>query len=89
MEAQSLLDNIVTTINTAIIRGDGFSIELDLPESIHNSAYSVIINESWVYINVTTHNMMIFKSIFSGNITGTPVPGKNIVRNYQGAIAID
>jgi hypothetical protein len=88
LEAQSLIDNIVTTIDTAVLRGAGFSIELDLPDTIYHSDYNVIINDSWVYVNVTGYNLLLFKSIFSRNVTGTPIKGRNIVRNTGGVISI-
>lgn len=89
IEAQSLLNDIVTTINTAVIRGDGFSMELQLPESVYQSNYSVIINGSWVHLNVTGYNLFVFKSIFSGNITGDFVHGGNVIKNVGGIIFIE
>jgi hypothetical protein len=88
LETQSVLTEIVMTINTAIVRGDGFSIELEIPDYIFNSDYSVVFNQSWVYIIVPNYNITLFRSTFSEAVSGNFEKGKNVIKNIGGELFV-
>lgn len=72
LAAQSIVDNLVLTVNTAILEGDGFSTMVELPDAILGSPYTVFFSGNWVYLNITRNSILASKPVLNSNVTGTP-----------------
>lgn len=86
LEAEKILNDITVKINTAYLEGDGFSINLTLPEKIAGSDYTVQIFSNTIIINLGESNYT--RNILSPDITGSLKKGINTIENKHGTIII-
>jgi hypothetical protein len=86
LEAKNLLDDLVNKINLAVMEGNGFRINITLPQTMLGLNYSVDIDSGTVIVNFV--NNTYFRGTLTSNITGTFEKGENTVRNSNGEILI-
>ncbi len=86
IETNKILNDVSNKVNMAFLGGPGFMVNLTLPDNIFGREYSIYIQSNYVSLEVsnTTH----FKSLVTGNITGSLIKGVNLVRNRDGMIVI-
>ncbi|MBI4020335.1 MAG: hypothetical protein HY367_03300 [Candidatus Aenigmarchaeota archaeon] len=87
IEAGKLLTSVSTKINSAFIEGDGFSINMTLPQDIFTYDYSIALDTNHVIITVA--NNSYFRDLLTENITGTLGKGANTITNVNGEIVIN
>ena len=86
LEISNLLDDIAGKINIAFLEGDGFSINVTVPQNILGKDYSITLYKNNVVIYFA--NATYSKSVLTENITGTIRKGINIVTNRDGEIVL-
>jgi hypothetical protein len=86
LEAKNLLDDLVNKVNLAVMEGDGFRINITLPQEMLGSEYNVTIDSSTVIVNFM--NNTYFRNALTSNISGTFEKGINTIRNNNGEILI-
>ncbi|MBI4175676.1 MAG: hypothetical protein HY518_00590 [Candidatus Aenigmarchaeota archaeon] len=86
IEASKLLNSIVTKINSAHIVGDGFSINITLPQDMFTYNYTVTFDSNNVIIQV--NGAAYLAALLTSNITGTLGPGVSTISNVNGGIVI-
>ena len=86
LEAEKTLSMVSGNINTAVLEGDGFSVNLTLPEKILGLEYSFSLDSNYLVLNLS--NSFYHRVLLTKNITGLPLPGKNLIYNNKGEIII-
>ena len=86
-DANSLLSDVRSKMDTAYIEGDGFSIKLLLPEQINGLTYKINASDNVIYVNISNH--IYTTTIMAQNVSGTFRIGENIIRNSDGIIIIE
>ncbi len=86
LEAEKTLSMVSGNINTAVLEGDGFSVNLTLPEKILGLGYSFSLDSNYLVLNLS--NSFYHRVLLTKNITGLPLPGKNLIYNNKGEIII-
>lgn len=86
LESRAVLSRVADTINIAYIEGDGFSMDVSLPERILRLDYTVEIHSNEVILR--TDGRTYIRQILTSNVTGTPSRGINRVMNQEGEIRI-
>ncbi len=86
MEAMGILNNAANKINIAYLEGDGFMINLTLPDEIFGRNYTIIIKSN--YVSIAVSNVTYFKPILTEDITGNLTKGTNLIRNRNGIVVI-
>lgn len=85
-EANRILNLVFNKVNTAYLEGDGFSINLSVPERIGLMNYTVEFEGSNVWLEV--NGFSCSRRILTPNITGNIGSGTNVIRNVNGEIVI-
>lgn len=86
LEVSKVLDDVSNKINLAFLEGDGFSINLEVPNSLFGQNYTIEIHRNNVviyYLNSTYSSHLLTE-----NITGTIHKGDNKILNSRGEIVI-
>ena len=86
LEAEKTLSMVSGNINTAVLEGDGFSVNLTLPEKILGLEYSFSLDSNYLVLNLS--GSFYHRVLLTKNITGLPLPGKNLIYNNKGEIII-
>ncbi len=86
VEVEKILSEIELKINTAFLEGDGFIINMTLPDRIFSRDYSVGIGGNEVILSV--EGITYTKKVLTKDITGVPQKGLNTIRNEAGMIII-
>jgi hypothetical protein len=88
-DAQTIADRVASEINMAS-RISGYYSEFTLPYKISDyENYSLSINKNLRFVQVTWGVNSRMSNIVTENVTGTPIPGKNTIRNSEGVITIE
>ena len=85
-DIQSTLSKSATTINTVFLEGDGFSINLTLPETISGYDYEMLTDSN--YLIIEFQNSTYSEKLLTANITGVFSKGTNKIKNEGGRILI-
>ncbi len=87
METLSLLNRVAGRVNTAVLEGNGFAINVTLPPDILGYDYSISIHSNDIVI--TLNNSTYSRSVATSEISGTFAKGSvNLIRNERGRIII-
>jgi len=89
LAAELVIDNVVLSVNTAILEGDGFSTVLELPAGIYGADYTVFFHENWAYLNLTENSVLAAGPVLNSNVTGMPAKGMNLVVNRGGLVSFE
>jgi len=86
MESDKTLRNVADRINTAYLEGDGFSMDVTIPERILRMEYTINISSNEVVLRLDggTH----VRYLLTDNVTGEIVKGTNRILNQNGEIII-
>ena len=84
--ATRILDDAADRINTAYIEGDGFSMNLTIPQKIIRKDYLINVSSNEVIIRLEGKTYV--RTLLTNNVTGEFIKGKNRVMNYNGQIRI-
>ena len=86
LEANRVLSDVADRINIAYIEGDGFSMNVTLPQRILRTDYTLEISSNEAILR--SDRGTFIKSLLTNNVTGTPVKGTNTIANSNGQIVI-
>lgn len=86
LESMNVLNDASSKINIAFLEGDGFMINLTLPDQIFGRNYTSTIQSN--YISLLVVNITYFKALITENITGSLEKGVNLVENRNGVVVI-
>ena len=86
LEAGRVLGSMAGKINIAYLEGDGFSMNLTLPESILRKDYDVEIQSNEVILRIGSRTYVDY--ILTTNVTGSFRKGTNTIANRNGTIEI-
>ena len=86
METMGILNNAANKINIAYLEGDGFMINLTLPNEIFSRNYTITIKSN--YMSIAVSNVTYFKPILTDDITGNLIKGTNLIKNRNGVVVI-
>ena len=85
LEAENVLTNTANRINTVYLEGEGFIINVTLPQSIRGFNYSVSTNSNFLVITVLTES---FSRNLITNVTGNLAKGSNMLKNVNGEVRV-
>jgi len=85
-EANRILNLAANRINTAYLEGDGFSIDLAVPEKVGSYEYTLEIEGNMLWLNL--NEMSYHRMLLTSNITGILKKGVNTIRNVEGGVVI-
>lgn len=86
LESMSILNDVSNKINIAFLEGDGFMINLTLPQQIFGKDYTISMQSNYMILEIS--NTTYFKSLMTDNITGTLQTGTNLIENKKGVVMI-
>ena len=86
LESNKVLREVADKINIAYMEGDGFSMDVTLPESILRINYTIDIHSNEVIM--TVYGSTYIRYLLTNNVTGVPVKGTNTITNRNGEIMI-
>ncbi|MBL7160917.1 MAG: hypothetical protein ISS93_03665 [Candidatus Aenigmarchaeota archaeon] len=84
-EAENLLDETGSKINTVYLEGDGFMMNVTLPEKIISANYSISTSSNFLVLTVygNTYSKALITDV-SGNFS----QGSNMLRNVGGEVTV-
>ncbi|MCK5022954.1 MAG: hypothetical protein KAS04_02165, partial [Candidatus Aenigmarchaeota archaeon] len=85
-DAHRILTLASTRINTVYLEGDGFSMDLALPEKIVNQNYTLTIEDNVLWISV--NDVSYSKRLLTSDVTGSLSSGVSTISNVNGGILI-
>ena len=86
LESNRVLREVADRINIAYLEGDGFSINVTLPEQILRLGYTINISSNEVILRVDGSTYVRY--LLTNNVTGDVVIGTNRILNRNGEILI-
>ncbi|MBU0953119.1 MAG: hypothetical protein KKA90_01705 [Nanoarchaeota archaeon] len=86
IEANTLVVSLANTLNSAFLAGDGFRINMSLPNSVGNTNYTIHVLGNLLMLNTSRDTYS--ETLFTPNITGTFVPGLNTIRNINNNVVV-
>ncbi len=86
LESNRVLSDVADRINIAYLEGDGFSMNVTMPERILRMNYTVEISSNEAILRM--EGSTFIKHLLTNNVTGNPVKGTNTIRNNNGEIII-
>ena len=86
LESDKTLRGVADRINTAYLEGDGFSMDVTVPERILRLNYTIDISSNEVILRVDGGTYVRY--LLTDNITGEVVKGTNRILNQNGEIII-
>lgn len=86
LEIEKLLNLISNKINTVYLEGDGFSMNLTIPEKVLGMNYSLNISLNFILLNFSDN--IYSKQLLTQNISGELKKGKNLLSNVDKDIII-
>ena len=87
LESNRVLTSMTNRINTVFIEGDGFSMNVTLPERIYKINYTVSINSNEVILRVSGNSFI--EQVITNNITGSFEKGTSRITNRDGEIMVE
>jgi hypothetical protein len=85
-EAKRITNMATGRINTAYLEGNGFSINMTIPERIGTNDYLMFLEGSTLMLQV--NGILYSGRLLTPNITGSISKGENMVKNVNGGIVI-
>jgi hypothetical protein len=87
LEAEMVLHEAASAVNTAHIEGDGFRTTIVLPETVGGRNYTIRMSAAliWMEVGGSFHSDIML----TGNVTGDFVPGENTVKNAGGGVFLN
>ena len=86
LEVNRVLGSMTSKINIAYLEGDGFSMNVTLPDRILREDYTVEVSSNEVVVRFLTRTYVEY--ILTTNVTGTFSKGTNTIANRNGTIEI-
>ncbi len=86
MESHNLLRRVSGGINTACLEGDGFSMDVTVPERMLRLDYTIDINSNEAILRVAGNTYVQY--LLTNNVTGDIAKGTNRILNSNGEIVI-
>ncbi len=86
LEAGQVLESASSKLNTALLEGDGFAINLSLPQKLRGRNYTINISNSFLYVNLS--NTFYQTRLLASNISGSLRKGENMVSNRGSVLYI-
>jgi hypothetical protein len=87
-DAQRTSDTLANEINFASSI-EGYYREFELPQTLQdNIIYNITIDTNFRYVKVAWGINNVMSNIITSNVSGSPKPGLNTIRNNGGAITI-
>jgi hypothetical protein len=86
LESNKVLREVADRINIAYLEGDGFSINVTLPERILRLDYTINISSNEVILRLDGSTYVRY--LLTNNVTGDAVKGTNRILNRHGEILI-
>ncbi len=86
LESNKILRQVADKINIAYLEGDGFSMNVTMPERILRLDYTIDISSNEVILRVDGSTYVRY--ILTDNVTGEVVKGTNRILNQNGEIII-
>ena len=94
-EAFAFVDNVRTKINTVYLEGDGFSLNLSLPEKFtvvvtekaEIFSYDLIIDRDSLLLDIPEFRSYR-RSLLTENVSGMLNKGDNLISNVKGVVVI-
>ncbi len=90
VEAEAVLNDLSAALDSAFLVGDGFSMNVTLPEKIIGLNYSVIVAPGMITLNIDKNTY--FRNILSRNVSNLTeiLPGEMFtVKNKDGVVLIE
>jgi len=90
VEAEAVLNDLSAALDSAFLVGDGFSMNVTLPEKIMGLNYSVIVAPGMIAVNIDKNTY--FRNILSRNVSNLTeiLPGETFtVKNRDGVVLIE
>ena len=87
LESNKVLTSMTNKINTVYIEGDGFSMNVTLPERIFKINYTVSINSNEVILRIDGSSFI--EQVITNNITGSFEKGTSRVTNNNNEIIVE
>lgn len=85
-EAESVLNRIKSSLDSAYIQGDGFSCGLEMPYQIYGYDYSVEISGG--FAAVRCGDISLSRKLLPVDIAGSISPGNNTITNTGDSLVI-
>jgi hypothetical protein len=85
-EAGRIIGLSSSSINTAYLEGDGFSITLALPDKIGLLNYTMQLDGNTIWLHAL--NTSYSRRLLTNNITGSFSKGQNRIKNVNGTVVI-
>jgi hypothetical protein len=79
--------DVANIINTAVVEGNGFSINFLVPYDVIGTNYSLYIDDSMLVAE--WENRTLITELLTSNISGTLKKGLNVVKNENNQIFIE
>ncbi len=86
LEAGQVLESASSKLNTAFLEGDGFSINISLPQKLRGKNYTINISNSFLYVNLS--NTFYQTRLLASNISGSLRKGDNMASNRNSVLYI-
>ncbi len=86
LESRGVLNAAADRINTAYLEGDGFSINITLPERIMRMDYTIDVSSNEVILRLDGKTYIAY--LLTNNVTGSFAKGTNTITNSNGEIII-
>lgn len=81
-----MLEDIGSKFDMAYTGGDGFFVNVTVPEMVSGSEYIINVSNGFIFVNVSGD--IFSRKILTDNISGTLHKGKNMLENNNGMIVI-
>lgn len=85
-EAVRIANLISSGINTAYLEGHGFRTNLTLPYTVFGKNYTAAVSGNRVSLDFSS--AVFSRPLLTQNISGSPLPGPNLIENIEGGIVI-
>jgi hypothetical protein len=84
--AEEVLSMVTDKINVVFIEGDGFSLNMTLPETIAGRAYTLAVKQNSV--EMVAGDDYFYNNLLTRNVTGPLSPGTRTLKNVNGVVVI-
>ena len=87
LESNRVLTSMTNKINTVFLEGDGFSMNVTIPERIYRINYTVSIRSNEVILRVDGSSFI--EQVITNNITGSFDKGTSRISNKDNEIMVE
>ncbi len=87
LESNRVLTSMTNKINTVFLEGDGFSMNVTIPERIYRINYTVSIRSNEVILRVDGSSFI--EQVITNNITGSFDKGTSRITNKDNEIIVE